>query len=249
MNSISLRSDFAKIKSQYVKLGKGNVRLTQSALTLIQPISTQKTVYTFPVLENDNSTAVLPEEIRLNMNDEFVTTDLGIYLIGRWLNRDNPETGYERLTYNPIELTQDANKAQGLYDGYLTIDVNNIRYVDKWDVAKHNIVPRTQFNNSSLAYTAGATNTYATQRSQNGGADGMYTCAPMVTLSGAKKNLIQIVLPKAISGYQYQITDNNGEVEIFEVAYVLLQLRGLLAQNAANFQIGVKQEKHTFPRR
>ena len=45
------RINFKTIIAKYAKLGKGNVRLTQSTLYLTKPINPTTTVYNFDVLE------------------------------------------------------------------------------------------------------------------------------------------------------------------------------------------------------
>ena len=99
------RKDFSIIKKQFKENGKGNVRLTQSSLILLQPISTTRTVYSFPVLENDNATGILPQEIRLNQNDEFTITQLGVYAVG------TVQTGevIPARTYNGLVYTTHSN--------------------------------------------------------------------------------------------------------------------------------------------
>jgi hypothetical protein len=237
MEGLTLRKDFDKIYTKYAKIGKGNVRLTQSALTLIQDISGQKTVYTFPVLENDNATGIKPEEIRLNQNDSFITTSLGVYLMAKKLDGEsNPVGGFVRLTYNPLEVATGADVAQALYDGFFRASVNNINYVDKWDISKHENVQRTEWNKQIAVGLNGST-----RPSIKTGSDGMVTCAPMLTLEGSKKNELSIILPQAINQYTFAIVDQNGATETYKVLSIGLQLRGLLAQNASVFQgTGVK---------
>ena len=75
------RLNYSVIFNRYKKLGKGNVRLTQSALFLTKPIQSTQSAYTFDVLETQTGT-LQPDEIRLNLNDEFIIASMGLYLVG-----------------------------------------------------------------------------------------------------------------------------------------------------------------------
>jgi hypothetical protein len=227
------RVNFSLIKANYNKIGKGNVRLTQSSLFITKDIDPTKSNYDFDVLENQTQT-LQPDEIRLNINDEFIVTDLGVYLYGRW-SASTPEgakigTGTQLLTYAPCELDGTALLSKDLYAGQLKIAVNNIVYLEKWDTRKHELVTRTQFA-SQLAGT-----TVATIPSNDFSSDGMMPFSPLLTLSGAKKNDISIRLPQSISGSAVSWLDQKGNTIKVEITKIALRMYGLNAQNGAKFQ-------------
>ena len=95
------RTNVALIKKKYDAIAKGNVRLTQSSLRLIQPINAAKASYTFPVLENDG--AILADETRLNINDEFTITSMGIYLKGTLSEAEGTIKTPYYFTFAPIQ--------------------------------------------------------------------------------------------------------------------------------------------------
>ena len=96
------RINYANIMAKYKTIGKGAVRLTQSSLYLTKPIVSTQTTYTFDILETQTATQQA-DEIRLNLNDEFICSTLGLYLEGDLQNPGN--TGIKRLfTYAPMEL-------------------------------------------------------------------------------------------------------------------------------------------------
>jgi hypothetical protein len=229
------RINYGVIATKYRALGKGNVRLTQSSLFLRKPIDATKTVYNFDVLENQTQ-SLQADEIRLNINDEFITTQMGLYLTGTISTRDGVVTqlGGLRLFTNVLEqqnLTQASNLIP-FYDGDLKIAVNNIVYMEKWDTRKHYVATRTQIGSSSSVTTINN----ATWDSNTFAKDGMYSVEPMITLSGAKKNDITLRLPSAISNGTFNYTDNAGNPFTITINGVALLLRGLNAQNAASFQ-------------
>lgn len=227
------RVNFEIIRNQYRKRGVDNVRLTQSSLLLIQAIDPNKTVYNFDVLESQTAN-ILPQEIRLNINDEFITTDIGVYLYGNIGFGDPVSKTPIMLSYSPFETGADFLSVAPLYDGQLKIGVNNIIYVEKWDLKKHNLVPRTQFD----SFDAGLT-IQASQPNMNYQDNGMFACDPMVTLSGAKKNEISISIAQALKAATGSwISQNSGAPQTVTITLdkIALFLRGLNAQNASKFQ-------------
>jgi hypothetical protein len=229
------RVNFSIIKKKYNALGKGNVRLTQSSLFLTQDISPTKSVYTFDVLENQTQT-LQPDEIRLNINDEFVISHAGVYLYGEW-NNGQAKKGFQLLTYAPIELGTDALLVKNLFAGQMKVGVNNIIFLEKWDLRKHEFITRTQFANQQ-PIIAGIDNSgfAATTPSNDLHNDGMIAFSPMLTLSGAKKNEISITLPAAISPATLGFVNSNGENIAINITRIAVRMYGLNAQNAAKFQ-------------
>lgn len=224
-----IRQNYDAIKKKYAALGKGTVRLTQSTLILIQDISASKDTYSFPVLDSDQRTAVDPNEIRLNQNDEFIVNDLGFYL-GASVSGEGVSSK-RLLTYCPTELDGSYVATENAYNGRLEILVNKISFVDKWDLRKHLYVPRTQYASSSV----GIPN--ATQPSIDFSKDGMFPVQPNITLSGAKKNDVIITLPAAVPTSTGLWTVPAAPVEqTLLINEFWLIFRGLLGQNASKFQ-------------
>ena len=228
------RLNYSVIATKYRNLGKANVRLTQSSLFLRKPISATATTYQFDVLETQTST-LQGDEIRLNLNDEFITTQMGLYLTGNAsvTTSEGVVTQLPGLNLHTHTLQNvDFVKGQALtpfYDGALKIAVNNIVYLEKWDTRKHYVAPRTQFSNfitpNSALVPSNALNK-----------DGMYNVEPMLTLSGAKKNDITLALSAAITAQSFSYIDDAGNNIKINIDGIALMLRGLNAQNAASFQ-------------
>jgi hypothetical protein len=228
------RINYGVIATKYRALGKGNVRLTQSSLFLRKAIDPTKTVYNFDVLENQTQT-LQADEIRLNINDEFITTQMGLYLTGSIKKEDGTLlSGGVRLFTNVLEQQNivQAGNLLPFYDGDLKIAVNNIVYMEKWDTRKHYNATRTQIGSNSSATTI----VNASWDSNTFAKDGMYAVEPMITLSGAKKNDITLRLPSAISNGVFAFVDNAGNRANITIDGIALLLRGLNAQNAASFQ-------------
>ena len=227
------RLNYSVIFNRYKRVGKGNVRLTQSALFLTKPIQPTQSTYQFDVLETQTGT-LQPDEIRLNLNDEFIIASMGLYLVGTQKRSDGAAGSDAQVlfTYAPAEL--DGTTARNLanfYAGQLSISVNNIVYLEKWDSRRHLNVPRTQYANL-VAAPGGQATIASNEFSKNG----MFPVEPLITISGSKKTTIQLQLPTAITAGTFTHTDDKGAVNTIEINRVGLLLRGLNAQNGAVFQ-------------
>lgn len=221
------RVNYNVIAQKYRNVGKGNVRLTQSSLFLTKPINAAVTTYNFDVLETQTAT-LQNDEIRLNLNDEFIITQIGMYLVGNV----NGTPGRILFTSPPFELnTTQADRLTDFYNGAFKIAINNIVYMEKWDTYKHQSIGTTQFQSFQLGVAtppAFAENNFAK--------NGMYGVEPMITLSGAKKNDLTLQIPAAISAGTFAWTDYTGAPQTINIDRVGLLLRGFNAQNGATFQ-------------
>ena len=188
----------------------------------------------FDVLETQTSTLV-GDEIRLNLNDEFVITTMGVYLEAtQTVTVDGTTTtgGRTLFTYVPLENKAELITLNDVYNGALQIAVNNIVYLDKWDTKKHECRPRTQYGNFSSATTI----LQATQASSEFSKNAMFPVEPLLTLSGAKKNTITLTLPNAVTSQTFNLTTDTGTVVKYTIDRICLVMRGLNAQNGASFQ-------------
>jgi len=222
------------MSKEEAKKVKSTVRLTQSSIILMRAITPTSNVYKFAILENDNAVPPLPEEIRLNLNDEFTSYEVGYYLVASTTLEGAPDVdeGKEFFTYAPIELDSSFVDMQKAYNGILDIEVNKINRLDNWDLKKHNLIPRTQFQ------SAGAVLPSASQPSMNFAEDGTYPMQPMLVLSGSKKTSITLTLKGGSIGNTTTGTwtvEDAGQIT-YSFQWLALTFRGLLGQNASKFQ-------------
>ena len=221
------RVNYNVIAQKYRNVGKGNVRLTQSSLFLTKPINAAVTTYNFDVLETQTAT-LQNDEIRLNLNDEFIVTQIGMYLVGNI----NGTPGRILFTSPPYELsTTQADRLTDFYNGAFKIAINNIVYMEKWDTYKHQSIGTTQFQSYQLGVA-----TPPTVAENNFAKNGMYGVEPMITLSGAKKNDLTLQIPAAITAGVFGWTDYSGVAQVINIDRVGLLMRGFNAQNGATFQ-------------
>lgn len=234
----NIRNSYKAILRRYKKIDKGNVRLTQSSLLLERSINATTDTYRFPVLETDpgdNAGRAFIEEIRLNQNDEFISYEVGYYIVAD--KTPTPEYleadifGRFFFTYAPDELGGGAVGAlEDAWLGNLQILVNKISRLERWDLKKHNCIPRTQFKSSDPGQV------FATQPSIDYEKDGTYQMQPMLTLSGAKKNDVIVSLIHAIPSDVVMPWTTPVDDVVFHMKRLALVFRGMLAQNAAKFQ-------------
>lgn len=229
------RINFSQILTKYKQIGKGNVRLTQSTLLLTKPIVATVANYSFDVLETQTAT-LQGNEIRLNLNDEFIVSTMGIYLQASVVTTSTAAVvtsrGTSLFAYIPMETTNNLCSLNDIYNGNLQIAVNNIVYLDKWDTRKHESRPDMPYQQRSAAVTINN----ATQASTKFNKDAMFPVEPLLTLSGAKKNSINLNLAGAISASTFTLTSDDGSTTAYTLDRIALVMRGLNAQNAASFQ-------------
>lgn len=225
-NSIAAREDFNNavrifdnvfgkaVRAKYPNDPTANVidefKLTQSAVRLAQPLAVNTQLYTFPVMNNQQSQGgqLFNTEIRLNPQDTLVPTHVGIFL-------SNPgavdNTAYRLFSYpGQADFTNGA-AMRALYNGQLLIAVNNYQYTYNWDLQRHWFSPQTQ---QTAPFGAGS------PEDQNDfSSDGFYPMQPFVLFGGAQNVKVQIELdapPTAVDSFSR-----------YEIIF-----RGILAQNS-----------------
>lgn len=225
------RASYQLILAKYKARGKGNVRLTQSSLLLSQDIDVNTKTYNFPILQSDNQTPAAAEEIRLNLNDEFVSYEVGFYVNYKSQNdltRNFQANNY--LTFAPTGSGAENNVINSAWDSKMTIDINGVKRLENWDMLKHKVVPRTQYQDYTVGFQL------STVASIDMSKDGCCAMQPMITFTGAKKNEITISLNDNIkSTPTFTVSTKVTEMTYISKSLVLI-FRGMLGQNAAKFQ-------------
>lgn len=169
----------------------GQAVLSQGYLRTEQILTTGRTTYTFPILQNDSSQGtIINTENRLPLQDAFYVSSLGVFL---------SKTGSSSIlqTYpDPLQFagSGDAAALGTIYNSSLSITTNNRQIVPSYDLTRHYVVPVTQ------ASTTGYFATGTAQVNQNNlGSDGFYPIEPGWVLVGSKNNQIQVTLPASMT--------------------------------------------------
>jgi hypothetical protein len=190
--------------------------LTQSTLRMEQFINANSTNYTFPMNDGQvasGSSSVLPNEIRLFINDNFHIHRIGFYLA---VTAASTDTAF-RLMTNPNEIflgsAAIALNYLNLWNGTMKINVNQVDVLTNWDTLKHMYVPQTQ----RLSATVDTNFDQIMFKD-----DGMIEMEPSLMISGAYTNTLTINLNAAVTS---ALASSNSRMVIV--------MRGLRAQNAA----------------
>src|SRR5579863_8922253 len=161
-------------------------RLCQSTLRLEQPLVTTSTSYLFPILVNiqNQATGAFNTEIRLNLQDSFIPTEV---FIGLGLPSGSTDTTFELKTYAAPGTFTNYAQMQAIYAGSMQLQINNVNYINNWDLNRHLVINQTQ---QTAALGAGSP-----EDQVNLADDGWYPMQPFVLLLGSQNLNLRINLP------------------------------------------------------
>ena len=182
-----------------------HAKLTQSYLRSEVALSTSIANYHIPVLVNDNQNASGPRvnEKRLNLQDVFVTTEIGVFIgVGTSTN-----TAAKLYTYSNATVFTSATDDDlwSIYNGYLNLAINNEQLLPAWDVIRHYFVPQTQQSASTTDQWAASS-------------DGFYPVEPGIVMNGA-------------ANINFQLTANGAPATVLANSFIAVIQRGILCQN------------------
>lgn len=216
-STVGSRLAFEKAKDAIQRAGfsLSQAVLSQSFLRTELTLSTSKTLYQFPILQNDNSQGTPPNTANLlALQDAFYCSSL---FIGFCKPSGTTDTTFQLVTYPNASIFSTSNTASSLFSFYnssLSLTVNNRQIVPSYDVYRHYAVPQTQ-TTANADYTTSGINL----RDQQTGSDSaFYPVEPGWVMVGSKQNVLQINLPQALTA-----VESNSRVVVI--------MRGHLAQN------------------
>jgi hypothetical protein len=190
----------------------GQAVLSQSYLRSEVAMSTTTTSYQIPILVNSVGAGTnFATNNLLNLQDAFVVSSIGVFVA---IPAASTTTAFPLYTYpnaTAINTVGAAAALYNLYNGKLSVVVNNRQIVPAWDLYRHLYVPQTQQGAASTASTIDQTD--ATEF-------GYYPVEPNIVLVGSKNNVISLELPGAISTLQAATAPR-----------IVVIMRGILAQN------------------
>lgn len=193
--------------------------ITQSYLRLEQTLGNSNSV-PFQVLTNQGN--VQPTEVRLQLTDTFVVTDIGFFISKLATNAARSSMVLDTFV-NPEIYTGSGEAAalQALYNGQLTAGVDRKTYITAWDLLRHYYVPNAQRLLAQVGSTnvpAGAATSYSRSGFEN---DQIFKeILPTFNISGNQSLNLAINLPEAV---------NMAGTNSINIA--VLYLRGFLVQN------------------
>lgn len=212
------RQAFSMIKNAYKKM-KRNPITTASTLRLQVPLTSNKTSFTFPILQGDEQT-VYNEAILLNRADAFTCTSMGLFVGG--LNAggtSNTTSSYPLFSYPSVGAQVGLTNASGcctlFYNSTMNIAINNVQYLQNFDTYR---MYEAGVNQSNAVQATGGTP--ALQDSVKGSGNGFVNLVPTLQFSGSAKISITLNLPNAITAVNSPI--------------LVLIFRGFLSLGASN---------------
>ena len=178
--------------------------LSQSYLRFEQTLSTTKTSYNFGVLNNQtiDAQAQTPTEYRLNLQDAFYISEIMVYIAKAASATDS---SFALQTYpNSVTFPTGAASLYTLYNGTLSLTVNNRQIVPASDLTKFLQIPQTQGTGMTIVSQF----------------DGSWAnvVEPNLVLIGSKNSVFNISIPAAFSALDAETR-------------VVILCRGILAQN------------------
>ena len=221
--SVSSAGRFAQALA---KRGLNTKRVSQSTLILAQQIVAGNSTYTFPVLQNQ--APVLPNEIRLSLQDLFEVTTMAVGFSGLMVNPAAPLVAIRRNFFSPlVPLNAAFLPLYPLYQGSLKCVINEVTYLLNWDLMRHLAEGTTQVADSTAA--SGATFTEV-----EGNKTAFFPVTPRIVLNGQGKNDFTIQMPtnQLAPIPATPMTLQTGTINI-NIDQIILVLRGNLAQNAS----------------
>lgn len=224
-----LAFDNAAMMVKKAGMNPANAVMSQSFLRLEVPISSTATTYKFDVLTSENNNGQINTQQKLNLQDAFVVSQIGMFL---GCPTSATDTNFQILTYPTIGkidgtagnfLAATALTTIGVYNGQMQLTVNQRTILTAWDLSRHYRVPSTQQNSVVSPTAATVVPTAPFHPSYDGldlSNDAFYPCEPNVVINGGKKNDLTIVLPGALTSPSF--------------ARIILIFRGILAQNVTS---------------
>jgi len=192
----------------------GQAVLSQSYIRSEVAMSTSTTQYNVPILVNSanaaGGTSYATNQL-LNLQDAFVVSEIGVFVA---IPASSTTTAFPLYTYpnaSAFSTTGAAAALYNLYNGNMSITVNNRQIVPAWDLYRHLNAPQTQ---------QGAASTATTIDQNDASSFGYYPCEPNIVLVGSKNNQVTLNLPAAI-----------GTLQASTAPRIVVIFRGILAQN------------------
>jgi len=204
---------------------QGNKILSQSDLRSEIVLNQNKTTYQFGINVNQivNSQTIFNTERRLNLQDTFYCAQIGYYFRVVSTAGGNTSFGSYLNTAIPGWLYGggvDINAGTSLWDGNLSLSINNRTVVPEWDLYRHFQRNTTQ---SPVFTTFSPTSQYPAGDETSGDQSGMYPCEPMWILDGSYDNVMNVTFNNALN----TIGLGTGALNI----HMVVVMRGILAQN------------------
>jgi hypothetical protein len=190
-SSVGARLAFEKAKQGVKSAGYnlGTAVLSQSYLRSEVLLTTTQTLYTFPILVNDNSVAggITNTSNLLALQDAFYCSELALYFAvpGSSTASNYALNSYPNATTFPAGADDEL---YSIYNGKMSIIINNRQIVPSLDLYRFYDAEQTQ-----APAVANAKDQFS------GKMTGKYVIEPGIVFVGSKQNIVQISIPNALA--------------------------------------------------
>lgn len=229
--SQSVRQNYEVAKATLMRAGidANATKLTQHTLRVEALLTTTQSSYQFAVLVNQSSPGATSSgsfntENKLNLQDAFFCHEIGMYIAKTSSATDST---FRLFSYPDAgTFSTAATQAYGIYNGNLSLSVDNNQIVPFWDCQRHLNIPNPNYSAPATA-SVGQVNMIS---AQDGTTQGFSPVEPMIIFNGTQNIALKLNLPNALTAVE---TSGGSSVQ-----RVVLLLRGHLAQNVG---INLKQ--------
>lgn len=169
----------------------GQAVLSQGYVRSEQTLTSGKTLYTFPILQNDSSQGTINStEQRLALQDALYCSSFGVFLSA------SGNSSILQTYPDPLIFTGAGDSAAlgTIYNSWLSITTNNRQIVPAYDLSRHYVV-KTQQTSTNGYYATGT----AMRNEANLANDGFYPIEPGWVLVGSKNNSVTVTLPAGMT--------------------------------------------------
>lgn len=197
INYVNSRMAFEVASQLLENLGYSTAQAnpTQSYVRSEVVIDSSRTQYNIPIVINQSPAgqALFPSEKRVELQDIFVPTELGIFVAAP---ASATAPALKLYTYeNKTVFTGGADAAlQNLWAGRYSMVINNQQVLPAWDLWRHYKAPSVQ-QAANIDYTSSGISRID---DISGAENGFYPVAPSFVLNGAANIQAAINLPQAI---------------------------------------------------
>lgn len=225
--SQSVRQNYELAKATLMRAGidANATKLTQHTLRVEALLTTTATSYQFAVLVNQSSPGAsgssFNTENKLNLQDACFIHEVGLYIAKPSSATDSSFRLFSYPDAGTFSTASVATQAYGIYNGNLSLSVDNNQIVPFWDCQRHLNIPNPNYSAPATAST-GQINMIS---AQDGTTQGLSPVEPMWILNGTQNIALKLNLPVALSAVE-------------STQRIVLLLKGHLAQNVG---INLKQ--------
>jgi hypothetical protein len=178
-----MRAVFERAKKDYA--GQGKI-IVPHYIRIEQAIANGRTKYSFQITKDTNSDTVT--EQKLDRNDKFLATSIGLFLMKRLSTKTGNEVLYsfpntKTLTeFADVSTTFLGKDLETFFNGFLSIKVGQTIYLEKFPTKKFREVGVTQQSD-------------ATTQNSSTGDSGFVDLTPQLLLDGDRKTDITLEAP------------------------------------------------------